>query len=196
MNSSRLPLGIFYGDDPKSSPDYPRIVNARHFDRLTRLLSSGDIAIGGVTDRQERYIAPTVLTNVAPESLIMGEEIFGPLLPVLTIRDMNEAIAFVNAHPKPLALYLFSNDDDVRHRVIEETGSGGVCVNDVVMHLAVPDLPFGGVGPSGMGAYHGRATFETFSHAKGVLTKSERFEVPLRYPPYTESKLKWLKWLS
>ncbi len=186
----------FYGDDPKTSPDYPKIVNEQHFERLTSLIDNGEIVIGGATDRADRYIAPTVLTNVSPDSPIMGEEIFGPILPVLTVADVEEAIAFVNARPKPLALYLFSDDDDVRDKVVDETSSGGVCINDVVMHLVVPDLPFGGVGSSGMGAYHGRESFNTFSHAKGVLVKSTHGEIPLRYPPYTESKFKWLKRLT
>jgi len=186
----------FYGKDPKASTDYPKIVNEHHFERLSALLDSGEIAFGGDTDLGSRYIEPTVLVNVSPDSPIMGEEIFGPILPVLTISSIEEAIAFVNDRPKPLALYLFGSDNDVQHKVVDETSSGGVCINDVIMHLVVPDLPFGGVGSSGIGAYHGRASFTTFSHAKGVLAKSTHGEIPLRYPPYTESKFKWLKRLS
>jgi aldehyde dehydrogenase (NAD+) len=188
--------GEFFGDDPKTSPDYPRIINERHFDRVSGLISGGDIAMGGETDRSEKYIAPTVLTGVQPEAAVMREEIFGPVLPVMTYRTIDDAIRFITSRPKPLALYLFAKSGDIQREVIERTSSGGACINDVVMHLAVPDLPFGGVGASGMGAYHGRASFDTFSHARAVLTKSEHFDVPLRYPPFSERKLTWLKRLQ
>lgn len=186
----------FFGDDPKSSPDYPRLINERHFDRVSELISGGTIAIGGETDRSVKYIAPTVLTGVDPEAAVMREEIFGPVLPVITYRSIDEAIGFITARPKPLALYLFAKSDTVREQVLGRTSSGGACINDVVMHLAVPELPFGGVGTSGMGAYHGRTSFDTFSHARSVLTKSEHFDVPLRYPPYSKRKLGWLKWFQ
>ena len=188
-----IALREFYGDDPKTSLDFPKIVSANHFDRIVGLLDSGKVYVGGNSDAAERYIAPTVLTEVSPSSRIMSEEIFGPVLPVLPVADMNEAISFVNDRPKPLALYLFSNDKKMRRKVIDETSAGGMCINEVLMHLIVPDLPFGGVGPSGMGNYHGRASFDTFSHSKGVLLKSERFDLPLRYPPYTKKKFKWLR---
>jgi len=183
----------FFGEDPKLSPDYPRLVSDRHFARVRDLIAGGEIAAGGETDPDSRYIAPTVLTGVDPQSPVMREEIFGPVLPVLTYRTIEEAISFVTARPKPLALYLFSNSRTVRQKVLDETSSGGVCINDVVMHLAVPELPFGGVGPSGMGAYHGRASFDTFSHQKSVLVKSEWFDLPLRYAPFSKTKMKWLK---
>ncbi|WP_417415364.1 aldehyde dehydrogenase family protein [Hoeflea sp.] len=186
----------FFGDDPKASPDYPRLINERHFDRVRGLISGGDIAIGGETDRSVKYIAPTVLTGVDPEAAVMREEIFGPVLPIVTYRSIDEAISFITSRPKPLALYLFAKSGEIRDQVIERTSSGGACINDVVMHLAVPELPFGGVGASGMGAYHGRTSFDTFSHARSVLTKSEHFDVPLRYPPYSKRKLGWLKWFQ
>ncbi|MDP2122244.1 MAG: aldehyde dehydrogenase family protein [Hoeflea sp.] len=189
----RTAITEFFGADPKLSPDYPRLVSDRHFARVRDLISGGTVAVGGESDAATRYIAPTVMTGVDLEAPVMREEIFGPVLPIVTYRTIEEAIAFVTARPKPLALYLFSNTKEVRDRVLEETSSGGVCINDVVMHLAVPDLPFGGVGISGMGAYHGRASFDTFSHRKSVLVKSEWFDLPLRYAPFTATKMKWLR---
>ncbi|MGJ8570247.1 MAG: aldehyde dehydrogenase family protein [Hoeflea sp.] len=183
----------FFGKDPKASPDYPRLINQRHFDRVSGLMDGGTVAIGGETDRETRYIAPTLLTNVTPDAEVMREEIFGPVLPVMTYTALDEAIGFITSRPKPLALYVFSSSSDTQDEVIARTSSGGACINDVVMHLAVPELPFGGVGTSGMGAYHGRASFDTFSHTRAVLTKSEYLDVPLRYPPYSSTKLRWLK---
>jgi aldehyde dehydrogenase (NAD+) len=178
----------FYGPDPRQSPDYARIVNESHFARLERLLGDGEVVYGGDRDATSRYFAPTALRNVPVESGIMREEIFGPILPVIPVRDVTAAIDFVNERDKPLALYLFSESEAVQDRVVDETTSGGVAINATVMHLAVPELPFGGVGPSGMGAYHGRAGFDTFSHKKGVLSKSTRVDPALAYPPYTRLK--------
>ncbi len=186
-------LRRFYGADPRQSPDYARIINEMHFGRLEALLGSGEVVTGGQTDASDLYIAPTILRNVVPDSPVMAEEIFGPILPVLAVPGIEAAISFVNARPRPLALYLFSSDEGTKKRIIERTSSGSVCINDVVVHLLEPELPFGGVGHSGMGEYTGRASFETFSHRKSVLKKSLRFDVPLRYPPYNNSKLKWLK---
>ncbi len=183
----------FYGNDPKTSPDYPRIVNQAHFERLIGLMDSGEIVSGGHSDEADLYIEPTVLTKVSTDSLIMSEEIFGPILPVISVSGIEDAIGFVNSRPKPLALYLFTKDKEVQNNVISETSSGGVCINDVLMHMVVPDLPFGGVGQSGVGAYHGRNSFITFSHARAVLIKSTFGDLPLRYPPYTLSKFKWLR---
>jgi aldehyde dehydrogenase (NAD+) len=184
----------FYGDDPRSSPDYGRIINDRHFTRLSNLLETGGVpVVGGVTDPSERYIAPTVLTDVDLGASIMGEEIFGPLLPVLPVDDVDSAIDFVNAREKPLALYLFSEAQTVADRVIASTSAGGVAVNATVLHLAVPGLPFGGVGASGTGAYHGRAGFDTFSHRKSVLNRPTRLDVPVMYPPYKGWKQKLLR---
>lgn len=186
-------IRAFFGDDPKTSPDYPRLVSDKHFDRVSELMSGATIAVGGETDRAARYIAPTVLTGVDADADIMRQEIFGPLLPVIRYGSIDEAIGFINARPKPLSLYLFSNSAPARDQVLAQTSSGSVCINDAVMQVAVPELPFGGVGASGMGAYHGRASFDTFSHAKSVLTKSEWFDLPLRYPPFSRTKLRWLK---
>jgi aldehyde dehydrogenase (NAD+) len=181
----------FYGRDPYRSADYARIVNHRHHDRLMRLLADGGYdatVIGGTGDRTERYLAPTVLAGVKPDAAVMAEEIFGPILPVLTVADVDEAIRFVNDREKPLALYAFSADDATLEHVVASTSSGGVTLNHAVLHLAVADLPFGGVGASGMGAYHGKAGFDTFSHRKSVLTKPLRPDPALLYPPYSGLK--------
>jgi aldehyde dehydrogenase (NAD+) len=186
----------FYGKDAKLSPDYCRIVNDRNFQRLEKFLKDGEVAYGGKTDAKERYISPTILIDPSTDVGVMQEEIFGPILPVIKIPDIDNAINFINSRPKPLALYLFSKSDSLRERVVEETSSGGVCINDVVMHMPSPYLPFGGVGSSGMGHYHGKKSFETFTHQKGVMTKSTWPDIPIRYAPYSESKLTWIKRLS
>jgi aldehyde dehydrogenase (NAD+) len=178
----------FYGHDPQTSKDFGRVVNERHHRRLMALLDSGDIVVGGEADEADRYIAPTILKNVSPDSPVMQDEIFGPILPVLGVDDVNDAVRFINARPKPLALYVYSEDEGVGEDVVARTSSGGVTINHAWMHLAVPELPFGGVGESGMGAYHGRASFDTFSHQKSVLTKPTAMDPPIMYPPYTSLK--------
>ncbi|MFJ7772841.1 aldehyde dehydrogenase family protein [Streptomyces sp. NPDC097107] len=160
-----------YGADPAQSAEYARIVNERHFDRLTGLLGSGRVVVGGGSDRTEKYLAPTVLADVAPEAPVMREEIFGPILPIVTVPGLDEAIDFVNDRDKPLALYVFSESDTTRERFAAETSSGGLGHGLPLAHLTVSDLPFGGVGESGMGNYHGRYSIETFSHRKAVLKK-------------------------
>jgi len=193
LEALKRALREFYGDDPKRSSDFGRIVNERHHRRLAVLLKDGEIVVGGETDESDRYIAPTILRNVSPQAPIMNDEIFGPILPVLTIRSIDEAIRFVNARPKPLALYVFTRDPKVEEEVLSRTSSGGACVNATLWHLANSNLPFGGVGPSGMGAYHGRDSFETFSHRKSVVTKSTRLDPKIAYPPYTKLKTEILK---
>ncbi|MFH8240906.1 aldehyde dehydrogenase family protein [Streptomyces sp. NPDC018321] len=160
-----------YGSEPARSGEYARIVNERHFDRLTGLLDSGRVVVGGGSDRSRKYIAPTVLADVAPDAPVMREEIFGPILPVVTVSGLDEAIDFVNDRDKPLALYVFSESDGTRERFAAETSSGGLGHGLPLAHLTVSDLPFGGVGESGMGNYHGRYSIETFSHRKAVLKK-------------------------
>jgi aldehyde dehydrogenase (NAD+) len=185
----RAAVKDFYGDDPKASADYARIVNGRHFDRLTGLLDgSGEAAVGGETDADEKYIAPTVLVGTSPDAPAMQEEIFGPLLPILPVASVDEAITQINARPKPLALYVFAGDDDVVDDVLERTSSGGACVNHTLVHITPPELPFGGVGDSGTGRYHGRSGFDTFSNLKSVLRKPTRPDPALLYPPYTKGK--------
>ncbi len=176
----------FYGDEPSQSPDYGRLISQRHFDRLVPLLQEGKIVIGGQTKPEEKYIAPTVIDGVSWDSAVMEEEIFGPILPVLEYSDLNDAIAQINARPKPLALYLFSKDKQKQEQVLQQTSSGGVCINDTIMHVGVSTLPFGGVGDSGIGSYHGRASFDTFSHYKSVLKKGFWFDPNWRYPPYKD----------
>ncbi|MEU1196506.1 aldehyde dehydrogenase family protein [Streptomyces sp. NPDC005813] len=160
-----------FGTEPRTSAEYGRIVNERHFDRLTALLGSGRTVVGGDSDRETKYIAPTVLADVDPKSPVMREEIFGPILPIVTVADLDEAIGFVNDRDKPLALYVFTDSDTTRRRIAAETSSGGLGFGLPLAHLTVSDLPFGGVGESGMGSYHGRWSIETFSHRKAVLEK-------------------------
>ena len=186
----------FYGDDPRQSSDYARIVNERHHDRLTALLDAGGFeatVTGGTGDRESRYLAPTVLAGVKPDAAVMDDEIFGPILPVLPVGDVDEAIRMVNDRSKPLALYAFSASNAVLDHVVANTSAGGVTLNHAIMHLAVPDLPFGGVGESGMGAYHGKAGFDVFTHHKPVLEKPVRPDPALMYPPYTNTKKKLIK---
>ncbi|MGW1052562.1 aldehyde dehydrogenase family protein [Streptomyces sp. NPDC002521] len=160
-----------FGTDPAESPEYGRIVNERHFDRLSALLDSGRVAVGGESDRTAKYIAPTVLADVDPKSPVMREEIFGPILPIVTVAGLDEAIGFINDRDKPLALYVFTESAATRARIAAETSSGGLGYGLPLAHLTVSDLPFGGVGESGMGSYHGRYSIETFSHRKAVLQK-------------------------
>lgn len=183
----------FYGRNPRVSPDLGRIINKRHHQRLMRMMESGDAVVGGDGDEAELYIAPTVLRDVSPESRVMGEEVFGPILPVLKVPNMDKAARFINARPKPLALYVFAESEEAQQAVIQGTTSGGAAVNHTWLHLAVPELPFGGVGESGMGAYHGKTTFDTFSHQRSVLEKPTRVDPALLYPPYTKTKAAWLK---
>jgi aldehyde dehydrogenase (NAD+) len=184
----------FFGADPRTRPDFGRIVNARHHRRLTKLLEGGgQVVLGGDVDENDLYIAPTILRDVPRGAAAMDEEIFGPILPVLRVKDAEEAIGFVNARPKPLALYLFTNDRAVETSVLERTSSGGVTVNHTLLHLTVPSLPFGGVGASGMGVYHGKATFETFTHRKSVLLKPTWLDPWFFYPPYNNAKKKWVR---
>ena len=183
----------FYGEDPKASPDYARIVNDTHFERLRRLLQDGSVAVGGDSDAAQRYVAPTVLTGVSLDSAVMQEEIFGPILPVIAVESIDDAIAIINDGDRPLALYTFSERADENRRVLDHTTSGGACVNGTILHVSNPHLPFGGVGESGTGAYHGRSGFETFSHSRAVHTRSTRVDPAVGYPPYTSGKERILR---
>jgi acyl-CoA reductase-like NAD-dependent aldehyde dehydrogenase len=178
----------FYGEDPRKSPDYGRIVNTHHFERLTRLLASGTIYHGGQCDAAERYIAPTILVNVPTDSLAMQEEIFGPILPVLEIGNVQEALDFVNARPDPLGLYIFASDQIMIEQILDSTSSGDATVNDCTVQPLIHELPFGGVGNSGMGKYHGEWGFRTYTNARGVLSHSTVLDLGLRYPPYEGHK--------
>ncbi|MCT1419625.1 aldehyde dehydrogenase [Staphylococcus aureus] len=187
-------LREFYGQNIQQSPDYGRIVNLKHYHRLTSLLNSAqmNIVFGGHSDEDERYIEPTLLDHVTSDSAIMQEEIFGPILPILTYQSLDEAIAFIHQRPKPLSLYLFSEDENATQRVINELSFGGGAINDTLMHLANPKLPFGGVGASGMGRYHGKYSFDTFTHEKSYIFKSTRLESGVHLPPY-KGKFKYIK---
>ena len=184
LQQMRSAINCFFTEKPASSPDYGRIVNDKHFQRLFALLQQGKIVVGGDSDRATRYIGPTILQNPVPDSPVMEEEIFGPILPVISVPSVAEAIAQIKSRPKPLALYLFSADQNTREQILQQTSSGGVCVNDTILHLSTPELPFGGVGESGIGRYHGRAGFETFSHDKTVFEHRTWLDPRLRYPPY------------
>ena len=196
LDEMKKSLQEFYGQDAKTSPDYCRIVNDRNFQRLEKFLDNGELFCGGQKDSKDRYIEPTILKLSSTDVPVMQEEIFGPILPVIKIKGLDWAINFINARPKPLSLYLFSKSSSVRERVLEETSSGGVCINDVVMHMPSPYIPFGGIGPSGMGHYHGRRSFETFTHQKGIMNKATWPDFPIRYAPYTPANLKWIKRLT
>ncbi|MEH2180060.1 aldehyde dehydrogenase [Nostoc sp.] len=185
-------LKEFYGENPVNSPDYARIISQKHFDRLVSFLKDGEVIVGGENQPSERYIAPTLIDNVSLEDSVMQEEIFGPILPIIEYTDIAEAIALINSRPKPLALYLFSQDKNLQKRVLQETSSGGVCINDTVMQVGVSSLPFGGVGDSGIGNYHGKASFDTFSHNKSVLQNSFWLDLKWRYAPY-QGKLPLIK---
>jgi aldehyde dehydrogenase (NAD+) len=193
LEALRATVREFYGDDPKASPDFARIVNARHHQRLCQLLGSGQPVCGGEHDEATRYLAPTILRDVPADAPVMAEEIFGPILPVLKVASVEEAIDFVNARDKPLALYVYTRRKRLADEVIARTSSGGVTVNHAFVHLACPALPFGGVGESGLGAYHGRMSFDAFSHRKAVLHKPFAIDPKLVYPPYDEKKRRWVR---
>ncbi|KAK5913423.1 hypothetical protein CgunFtcFv8_007957 [Champsocephalus gunnari] len=196
----RQTLEDFYSKEPESSADLPRIVSPRHWTRLMELLkrSKGKVVMGGESNEESKYIAPTVLVDVAEDDALMEEEIFGPFLPILTAETLEEAIALINRQEKPLALYVFSEESSVVNTVLEKSSSGGFCSNDGIIHMALPTLPFGGVGASGFGSYHGRWGFETLSHQRAVMLRGWTLERlnGLRYPPYTEDKLSWLRWTT
>lgn len=183
----------FYGEDPHQSDEFARIINTKQFDALVAYLKDGEIVCGGQTNREELYIAPTILKNVSPESPVMQNEIFGPILPVLKVQNIDEALQFVAAREKPLAFYFFSEDRDTIEHVLANSTSGGVCINETLNHLVVPGLPFGGVGNSGMGKYHGEWGFRDFSNARAVLDRGTSFDPTLRYPPYGPEKTKRMK---
>jgi aldehyde dehydrogenase (NAD+) len=182
----------FYGNDPQKSPDYGRIINQRHFDRLTRFLETGKIIFGGIINRDDLYISPTLMEKISWNSPTMREEIFGPILPIFEFETIDEVINEINGHPRPLALYFFSRNKKNQEKILNHISFGGGCINDTVLHVANPHLPFGGVGNSGIGNYHGKAGFETFSHCKSVLKRPFWIDIPLRFPPY-KGKLKFLK---
>ncbi|KAK4481306.1 hypothetical protein RD792_012191 [Penstemon davidsonii] len=190
-------LKKFYGKDPMQSNDFSSIINSRHFDRLTSLLDdekvSGKVVFGGQRDKSNLKIVPTIVLNPPDDSLIMNDEIFGPLLPIITVNKVEDGIGKINAKEKPLAAYLFTNDKKLQKEFIRDVSAGSMAINETTLQIAEHSMPFGGVGESGFGAYHGKFSFEAFSHKKAVLTRSFAGDVEARYPPYSPGKLQFLK---
>jgi aldehyde dehydrogenase (NAD+) len=192
VNYLKQDIKEFYGDTPLDNKDYPRIVNEKHFNRLQGLLRGEHILAGGeVNDRLQ--LAPTLADGITAESPLMQEEIFGPILPILTFEDIGEVIDYVGSREKPLALYLFTRDKAVERRVLTSLSFGGGCINDTIIHLASSHMGFGGVGYSGMGSYHGKESFKTFSHYKSIVKKYNWIDLPFRYLPYSKTKFKLIK---
>jgi aldehyde dehydrogenase (NAD+) len=179
----------FYGINPQQSEDYSRIINQRHFDRLENLMSNGQVIFGGDRDRKDLYMGPTLIDHITTNDVIMKDEIFGPLLPILTFDHLAIAASVVRSLPKPLALYFFSGSRRNQRSVMNQISFGGGCINDTMLQYASPYLPFGGVGNSGMGSYRGKAGFDTFSHRKSVVRRPARVDLPLRHPPYKSLSL-------
>jgi acyl-CoA reductase-like NAD-dependent aldehyde dehydrogenase len=193
VNALKRKILKFYGSDPKQSKDYCRIINKKHFDRLSAYLNEGDVVFGGKTDSEELYISPTLIENVPIKAKVMREEIFGPIIPIVEYSKISEVISFVNSLPKPLTMYIFSNDKKIQQKIIRETSSGGVCINDTMIQLYPKELPFGGVGDSGFGRYHGKTSFESFSNKRSIMRQSVLFDLKSRYPPFNEKILKIVK---
>lgn len=181
-------ISTMFGENPLENPHYGRIVNRKHFGRLVGLMDPGKIAYGGAFDTASMRIEPTVMTDVEPTDAVMQEEIFGPIMPIIAVDDMAQAERIVKSMPKPLALYLFTRDAALQNRFLRHVPFGGGCINDTVMHLATSHMGFGGVGASGMGSYHGKKSFDAFSHEKSILKKATWLDVPLRYQPYSKAK--------
>ena len=184
-----------FGANPKESPDFPRIVNENAFDRLSGLLAHGKLVCGGETDRSEKYIAPTVIDEIKPDFPVMQDEIFGPILPVLTYENTGQAIDFISSREKPLSMYIFSSDRKEINQLLQGTSAGGGCINDTIIHIANSNLPFGGVGNSGMGKYHGKQSFDTFSNHRAVVKSSILIDIPVKYAPYSNWKMRIVKLL-
>ena len=184
-----------YGKKPFENKNYGKIISEKHFDRLSTLIEPEKIIFGGQTNKDTLQIAPTIMANVTWQDKIMQEEIFGPVLPILTFENIEEVIDLLNGKPKPLALYLFSNDKQTIKQVTSRVRYGGGCINDTIVHLATTEMPFGGVGESGMGTYHGEQGFKTFTHTKSIVDKKNWIDFPVRYSPYRKIYLKLLKFL-
>lgn len=188
-------IRAFYGENPAVSEDYCRMINSEKAARMESFFKNGNIIAGGIANPEECYVAPTIITGVKPEDPVMQEEIFGPVLPVITYNDFSEVYSVINRNPKSLAAYIFTTSKKLAEEFLAGTQSGSAAVNDTVMQVASPHLPFGGIGPSGMGRYHGIKSFETFSNMRSVLEKSNLTDIPVRYPPYTAFKEKMLRLL-
>lgn len=190
----KLAIQELYGENPLENLNYTHIVSQRHYNRLSSFLNEGQILIGGKGDKENLVLEPTVLTNITWKDSVMQDEIFGPILPILEYDDFSQVIEGIRNHPKPLALYLFSESSMVTQEVLKHVTFGGGCINDTIYHLVSPYLPFGGVGSSGMGAYHGKGSFDVFSHKKSILKQTTRFDIPMRYPNF-KNGLKFVKLL-
>lgn len=196
INQLEIWIKEFYPKDEMGKvKDYPKIINQKHFDRLIGLLEGENVVLGGKYFSEDLKIEPTILTEVKLESPIMQEEIFGPILPIIAYNKIEEVIKIIKDRPKPLALYLFSNDKNVQKRILSEISFGGGCINDTILHVASSHLPFGGVGNSGMGSYHGKASFDTFTHYKSIVHKSNWMDFSFRYRPYDKNKQKLIRTL-
>ena len=182
-----------FGKEPLKNPNYGKIINEKHFERILGLINGEKLVYGGQSEPESLRIAPTVLNNITWDDAVMGEEIFGPLLPILTFDTLDEALDTVESHPHPLALYFFSEDKAGQKKVLDTCRFGGGCINDTIIHLATSDMPFGGVGESGMGSYHGRVGFETFSHYRSIVDKKTWMDLPIRYQKYTGLKEKMMR---
>lgn len=193
VSAIKKEITLQFGSKPLENPDYGKIVNEKHFNRLKGLINKEKTVWGGKSDEKEQRIEPTVMIDVSWEDSVMGEEIFGPILPILTYKTLDEAVLVIESHPHPLALYCFTEDKGVKERILKKCRFGGGCINDVVIHLATSEMPFGGVGESGMGSYHGRAGFEEFSHTRSIVDKKTWMDMPVRYQPYTGLKEKLLR---
>lgn len=193
LNAMRTAIAECFGKNPLQNPDYGKIITQKHFERVMGLIAGQEVFCGGTSNPDTQQIAPTILNNVSPDAPVMQEEIFGPVLPVLTFGRLDKAITFVQERERPLALYLFTQSKDTEQRVLSQCRFGGGCVNDTVIHLASTQLGFGGVGESGMGSYHGKLSFDTFTHYKSIVKKANWLDVPIRYQPYSETKAKLLR---
>ena len=188
-------IRLFYGNDPEKSNDFARVISSENVDRLGGLMKNGQIVTGGTTDRGSRYVAPTIINNVKPDDPIMQEEIFGPVLPVIDFEKFDDVYGIIEQKPNPLATYIFTRNQKLIREFMRRTRSGNACINETVMQIASPYLPYGGVGTSGIGRYHGKKSFETFSNLRSVLVKSNLLDIWLRYPPYSKFKTKIISWL-
>ena len=183
----------FYGDNPIESKDFTRIINKRHFERLKLLIDYENVVYGGKIQEEKLKIEPTIIDNIKLDSSIMREEIFGPLIPVITYKNIDNIKEIIDKNPNPLALYLFTKDKKFEKEIINQISFGGGCINDTIMHITNPNAPFGGIGNSGIGSYHGKKSFETFSHKKTVMKGSTYIDIPFKYPPYTKKGFELLK---
>lgn len=186
----------FFGDHPIEHLQLVKIINQKHFQRLCHLLENQEIVIGGNYDETTLKIAPTVVDHVDGDNALMQEEIFGPILPIMTYHDLNEVIQFINQREKPLAFYIFSHSKAIQQKLLKSCSFGGGCINDTIIHLATSELGFGGVGHSGMGSYHGKKSFETFSHTRSIVKKATWIDLPFRYYPYNSFKEKMIRFFE